>query len=200
MKRLLEDCNQLFGEAPREFSLWSRLTYFRVPKPTWLHIDPTDGLAPLFKNIGRTFSNGVVVWGHVVQANALLFKAGDVSCPGELVYSINGNQRIEVEDLRHIAHSLYSLKGTEPSDPELLSISNNLTNERIRVYGLEVPRSISPRFACKISTTYFVRKHLPGGRLRKTLLPIIVNPVEPHYAMSLPGKYWADEFLSWWME
>ena len=63
--------------------MWDRLTYWRVPKPLWLRLSPSDNLTTLFRRMKRLFREGVVVWGHLIQANALLYEDGSDNCPGE---------------------------------------------------------------------------------------------------------------------
>lgn len=200
MKDLLHSCIDRFGTAPRRLSFWDRMRYLRVPRPDWIRHDPSDKLMTLFNNLPSVFIDGTVVWGHIIQANGLLFQAGDQNHPGEVVFSLHDQDRVELDDLQQIAHCLYSLKGTEPDDPELLPIADYLTDERIRVFGLAVPRSISSKYRCRISTTYFVRKHLPRHRLCMPLLPMVVNPREPLVAMPLPKKYWPEELVEWWSQ
>jgi hypothetical protein len=198
MHDVLRKCIDNFGEPPRAMSLWNRLTYCRVPKPDWLRSHPTDKLRTHFENLKTLFSEGVVVWGHIIQANSLMFEKGPYDCPGELVYSIEDSNRVEPEYLERVAKKLFSLKGTKPDDPELQPIADYLTDERIRVFGLPVPSSISPSIRCVISTTYFVRKHLPERRLCAALLPLVVNRQEPYTATVLPERYWPLEFVEWW--
>lgn len=85
MNKTIRQCINNYGETPRRFSLWDRLTYLRVSKPAWLHRNPEDRLSTHFKNLNAVFSHGMVTWGHVIQANALMFEAGSMDCPGELV-------------------------------------------------------------------------------------------------------------------
>lgn len=200
MHDLLRECVQRFGETPRTPSLWDRLTYLRVPKPFWLKEYPNDDLHKIFPNLRHAFSDGIVVWGHVVQANQMMFDPGEHDCPGEVVYSIDDRETIDALDLQTIAHSLFELKGQTPNDGELLPIADYLTDETVRVFGLSVPAKISPQFHCQISTTLFVRKHLPDHRLRRSLLPLLVSPREPNVATSLPARYWPDDLVEWWME
>jgi len=114
MNNAIRKCVDNFGEAPREFSLWDRLTYFRVSKPAWLRSDPTDELTTHFKNLKSVFTNGTVTWGHIVQANVLMFEDGSHNCPGELVYSIENHNRFDPEYLQCVAGELFRLKGTLP--------------------------------------------------------------------------------------
>lgn len=198
MPNPIHECIENFGLAPRRLSLWDRLTYFRIPRPRWLPANSSDGLSTLFQNLHTLFTEGTVVWGHIIQANALLFQPGLDDCPGELVYSLADARRVDPDDLGQVAHQLYSLKGSAPEDPELAPIATYLTDEMIRVFGLPVPKTISPNLPCRISTTFFVRKHLPLRRLCTPLLPIVVNPSEPYVAMPLPARFWPQPLIDWW--
>ncbi len=200
MRASLRECTNNYGKAPRPLSLWDHLTYFNIPKPQWLRADPSDRLMILFRNLHALFREGTVVWGHVIQANQLLFEKGTHNHPGEVVYSLADSNRVNPEYLQHVAHQLYLLKGTQPDEPELAPIADYLTNQRIRVFGLTVPSIISPSLRCRISTTLFVRTHLPNRRLCSPLLPIIVNPKEPYVAMPLPKRFWPDDLLEWWSQ
>jgi hypothetical protein len=151
-----------------------------------------------FKNLDALFSKGIVVWGHIIQANSMMWEDGPHNCPGELVYSFDDIDRVDPDYLREVAAELYGLKGTAPSEPDLQPIANYLTDEYVRVFGLPVPASISPSIRCTISTTFFVRKHLPKRRLCASLLPIVVNRQEPHIATVLPERYWPPELIEWW--
>lgn len=199
MEHLLQQCTQRFGRVPRRFWPWTR-GYMNIPDPFWLKDFPKEELGKVFKYAPNVFATGRVVWGHIIQANALLYREGDDDCPGELVYSFDSLEQGESyeEYLGDVAHDLYGLKGTHPKQPELATIAEYLTNERIRVFGLEVPPVISPTYSCQISTTYFVRKHLPGRRLIKMFLPIVVQTKAPYVALVLPERYWPQELLDWW--
>ena len=196
---MITECAKNFGDAPRQFSLWDRLTYLRVVRPEWLYQNPNDELETIFLNLSKLKRDGKVVWGHFVQANNLLYGPGGGDCPAEIVYSLD--DRISLDDLGKVAHSLASLKHTKPSDPEVASIADYLTNEWTRVYGKPVPASISPKHACKISTIYVVRKHLPKPTqsLNAPLIPIIVNPTAPHVTLVLPSRYWPKPLVEWWV-
>ena len=70
----IRECIENFGPAPRTLPLWDRVTYLRVPRPQWLRAYPTDRLRILFQHMGSLWRDGTVVWGHIVQANTLLFE------------------------------------------------------------------------------------------------------------------------------
>lgn len=200
MQDIIEQCYQRFRAAPRRLPLLDRLFHLRIPRPEWLREDPTDALQVLFDNLDTTYKHGRIVWGHVIQANNLMFQDGDASCPGEVLYTLDDNEWADPQAMSAIAQQLYGLKGTTPSDTELLSIADYLADEMTRVFGLQVPATISPEYRCRISTTYFYRRHLPGGRLRAPMMPILVNPREPYVALPLPGRYWPAPLLSWWLD
>lgn len=196
----IRECIRNFGSAPRTFSLRERLTYLRVPKPFWLYIPPSDELWTLFNNLPRLLANGKVVWGHVVQANCALFEPGKRNAPGEIVYSLDEDIPLLQLHLQQLAVELLTLKGTKQDHPELLHISEYLADELIRVFGLPVPRSVSLNHRFQISTTLFVRKHLPQRQIGRTMLPVIVNPNEPHVVLPLPERFWPEELVQWWTE
>lgn len=174
------------------------MTYLRIAKPIWLSRNPNDKLAVHFKHINQLLTDGVVVWAYLIQANSMLFEAGPWDLPGEVVYSLEDVQRATPQSLQRVARQLGSLKGTQPNTPDLSRIAEYLTDELIRVFGLPVPDSISPGIKCRISTTYFVRKHLPQKRLCNPLLPFLVHPTNPYIATSLPARYWPKDFLKAW--
>jgi hypothetical protein len=196
---MIAECANNFGAAPRSISLWYSLTYWRVVRPEWLYQTPNDELETIFLNLSKLKRKGQVVWGHIIQANSLLFSPGQWDCPAEVVYSLH-DPDISLEELSEIAGELYALKSTEPAEPERRVIADYLTNEMVRVYGLPVPASISPKLRCQISTTYVVRKHLPKPDrcLRQHFLPMIVHPTPPHIALPLPSRYWPKALVEWW--
>jgi hypothetical protein len=208
-------CNRRFGLRPRRCWWWSdRRDYLKVRTPAWIAHYPDDPLALLFRRSADVFAQGIVVWGHVIQANTRLFDHGDDDLPGEVVYSLAVDQdHIDTQRLRGIAERLYALKGTAPRDPELAPIAEYLTDEKLRVFGLPVPASICSDASglgitqpsvletdsvCRISTTYFIRDHLPSRRLAGLLLPIVVLPQAPHLVLPLPARYWPKPLLAAW--
>ena len=193
---ILEGCRQKLGPVPRRFSLWARWTYLPVQKPLWC-----NGQEPLkyfFAGQKKLLEEGRVVWGHLIQANGLLFKPGPHNCPGEVVYCVDTRQHLGPEDLAPIASSLYALKGVRCPSSDLQVISDYLANERQRVFGLEVPAAISPSAPCAISTVFFDRQHLPGRMLRSTYFPILISPSRPRIAMVVPSRFWPEAMRVIW--
>lgn len=195
---MISECIRNLGPSPRSFSWWDRWNYLRISRPTWLWFDASDELQTFFRHALDVLEGGVVVWGHVIQANQLMFEPGSDNCPGEVVYSFHNPEQVDPEYLLHVARGLFELKGTRPTDPQLAPIADYLTDEMIRVFGLAVPHSISPALPCQISTTFFLRKHLPKGRLCAPILPLVVNRQPPFVALPLPARYWPAELVRWW--
>ncbi|MEZ6106522.1 MAG: hypothetical protein R3B96_10500 [Pirellulaceae bacterium] len=50
---------------------------------------------------------------------------------------------------------------------------------------------------CRISSTYFVRHHLPRRQLCSTLMPVIVSP--QRHIDTTPQVYWPPELVQWWV-
>ena len=197
MQNLLEQAREALGPAPRTFSPWLSLTYLRVPKPRWL--TPRDGLVDFFRGREQLLREGNVVWGHLIQANSKLFRPGKKDHPGEVVYPLNPNREVHLEELAEIAQRLFQLKGTSPSDRELAGLAKYLTNERIRVFGLRVPREVAPRTRCGISTVFFRRPHLPDRMLSCSFFPLVVSRQDPRLAAVVPSRYWPQELIESWM-
>lgn len=196
MHALLKASSDNYGAAPRRMSVWDRWTYFRVPKPKWLR---HDDLQIHFRNLEAVFTNGIVTWGAVVQANGYLWTKNRHNCPAEIMFSMNKVREIDPMILQGAARRTFDLKGTQPSEPQLRFLANYLANERIRVFGAAVPSEFSGSLRCKISTTFVCRKHLPGRRLCKSLFPVIANRREPFVITPLPARFWPEELVQWWL-
>lgn len=193
---MLGECRQRFGNAPRTSS-GEEKAYLRVAFSFLTRLlSSSDKLCKPLAAQESVFREGVVVWGHLVQANSQLFQSGKRDLPGEMVYSLQCPS-ITPDELGQVAKELGSLKGTHPASPSLAPIANYLTDEYIRVFGLPVPQSISVQ-QCLISTVYFVRHHLPNSVLSGNVLPLVVMPRQPNFAFVLPALYWPEMLLQHW--
>ena len=201
MVDVISDCAAKLGPAPRKISLLDSWGYLRNPRPDWVIGSPGEQLATHFNHLELTFREGKVVWGYLLQANSQLFENGVHDCPGELLYSIEDSpEEANPATLAPIAHEVTALKGTGTTDPELAPIGDYLTDEMIRVFGLDVPAVLSPGLKCKISTTFFVRKHLPKKRICSGFFPLLVREEAPHVAMVIPSRYWPKGFVKMWCQ
>ncbi|HBJ35015.1 MAG TPA: hypothetical protein DDZ51_09695 [Planctomycetaceae bacterium] len=201
----LTDCRQQFGDAPRHID---RATENRLlVHPPWLSkLRLGDSLAKLIQNstLRSLFRNGQVTWGHVVQANQDLFEPMPLTesyiydRPGEILFSPFDSEVVTPEYLQSLARKIGSLRRAQGLDAEMQSWANYLNAETTRVVGKPVPQRFSPAIACFVSTTLFRRSYLPDGVLRNPLLPVIVAPQQPFYAIPLPSIYWPESLLDWW--
>jgi hypothetical protein len=191
----LADCEGRLGSIPRQLPLEDR-EYLDVPTPTWAK---GDELRWYFATRERLLTYGRVTWGCLIQANSLLLAPGPEDCPAEVVYPSDPATHVSVEDLEQIALDLYALKGTRQADPTLARISDYLANERVRVFGLAVPGSVSHDTPCAISTVFVARKHLPRGFLSARSFPLLTLERPPFTAMMVPSRYWSDVFTQWWL-
>jgi hypothetical protein len=194
-REVLATCRSDLGPAPRSYGLWDRLTYLRINRPAWAAKDP---LGNYFDNRDSLLRDGVVVWGHLVQANQQLFSPGPNDCPGEVVLCPDPKIVVDPAALQEVSRRIGRLKGTTPADAALAKIAHHLTNERTRVFGLPVPKSVSPTFPAVLCTIFFQRKHLPTGKLTGSLFPMLVMPQPPRYAMVVPGRYWPAALADFW--
>ena len=116
MSDAIAECTEKIGPTPRKFSAWDRMSYFRVRRPVWVRLNPGEKLRALFENMEEVFRGGRVVWGHVIQANQLMFDEGRMNCPGELVYSLEDTDAADPGHLSQVARELFSLKETKPAE------------------------------------------------------------------------------------
>ena len=201
--RWLAECQQRFGKAPRSFDSETS-GYLKIEGGCLYSLLFWIPMCKLLKGSRQReiFRDGVVVWGHIIQANMVLFSPsqdqGD-DAPGELVFAVDPSSRVTPEYLEGVAERLGSLRGSQNGNPELDQIGAYLEAETVRAFGWNVPQAISANVPCFISTTIFLRKHLPGGFLNKSFFPIVVSQGPTHFAMPLPERYWSPELKSWWM-
>lgn len=198
----LRQCQENLGEVPRSFDA-DTTAYLQIDGAIIFNFLFFVPICKLLKNSRQRdlFRNGKVVWGHVIQANDCLWMpdtspAKNDDAPGELVFACDSE--VNPPYLERIATKLASLRGDQHEDPDLARIGNYLEAETKRVFGWSVPKSVSPDVPCYISTTMFLRKHLPDTCLHRSFFPIVISPKRPHFAMSLPERFWPAEFLTWW--
>jgi hypothetical protein len=195
---LIQECFDNFDTTRQNLYSPDIQSYLRIPKPLWLLIQPSDPINTIFRYAQTVYSEGVIVWGHIVQVNTLMFEEGKFDHPGEVVYSLTDNSPAVPDILESVAEDLYSLKNTEPEDAELANMAESVTNEMDRFFGREVSPRISPRIRCQLSIALFVRKHLPLRRVCGSRVPLIVLPREPFVAIPLPERYWPQELIEQW--
>lgn len=155
-----------------------------------------DDLRFLFDHAQVLLREGRVVWGAVVQANAALFQPGPIpGAPGEILYDPHG--RVPDADLHAIARTVVALKGRNFDLPDLASIAQYLNEEHTRVFGLDLPARLAP-YPLKVSSTWFERRHMPGGVLAQPLIPVLISDAHPGAVLPLPAAFWPDNLREAW--
>lgn len=194
----LEAIRETLGPAPRSFPFLEMWGYLRIKRPRWAWF--RDDIRQIFWNRTSLLRKGRIVWGHIVQANAMLFSPGELDAPAAVVYCTQDRRVIDLAELSQIASQLFDLKGKPQfaDEQDRQAFSDRLADEMSRPYGLRVPKSISPRIPCAMSTIFIARKHLPGGYLKKPLLPLLVATTPPHVTMVVPDKYWPKPLFTFW--
>lgn len=195
-KAELDGCRRRLGARPRQFGWWDKVSYLHTARPAWC--TSGDRLSLYFKHRGELLRGGQVVWGHVVQANRLLFSPGTANCPGDVVYGLPPDEDVGPEYLGGVARAVGSLKERPGGSPAMEALGAHLANERTRVFGLPVPPALSPLIPCALSTVFFDRKHLPGRVLRAPFFPLVVSARDPRIAMVLPARYWSPALCALW--
>ncbi|MCA9231389.1 MAG: hypothetical protein KDA57_12105 [Planctomycetales bacterium] len=190
---LLHQCRENFGPAPRRFSRWKIVNWLFIPIPEWCNRE--DEIELFFRGYFNVLRNGYVTWGHVVQANVLLFQEDENDCPGEVVYCCDEAATVRPESLEKLARSLFQLKDSKPNDLRLLEIAEHLTDEYTWAFALHVPVKGGMDFA--LSTTHFCRKYLVDGKLSYSLMPLVVCNNKSGVVVPLPKEYWPPELVLW---
>lgn len=174
--------------------------YAQVAMPWWAE---DDALAELFGDIPSLLREGRVVWGQLVQANADLFETGhDDGLPGDVLYDPAG--RLTPTDLAPIARSLFAsrqqieaLRAADPPQAERLRLAEHFENEMSRARALRVPPG-DAHGELLVSTTYFVRRHLPTQTLMLSYFPLLILDRRPGSVIVLPSRWWPSAVLDMW--
>lgn len=197
---MIRESRQAFGAAPRSFGFWERWNYLRIPKPAWLTNEPDHQLAQLLSRQQEMFQHGHLVWGHIVQANKLLFEPGKDNCPALIVYAPDPEMQMDPRLLEDVAQKAFQLKGTKPREREKLAIAQMMTDEMSQPTGFPIPRSICSIGNLMISITFCARHHFPKKQIMGNIFPMVRHAEEPEWVLPLPDKYWAKRLVEWWCD
>jgi hypothetical protein len=188
MNSILRECRTRFGDPPRSLSLGQKLR-FRI-YPSFRERLSYDPLLRIYDDQKKLRDRGRVVWGHIVQANILLFGPGRSNCPANVIYEPAPSDESGYAFLAPVAHSIYALKGKRHDDEDLGECSRWITDERLRMVNAPIPAQLSRGRAILFSTLVVQRKHLPAGYLSCSFFPLVINPAETPSVMILPFEYW----------
>lgn len=199
LKNELNIVSVKLGKAPRKFSFWDKLTWMHMLD--LYHKWEDDELQLITKNWRNLFTHGKLAWGHIIQANSMLFEEGWENLPGEVLVWTN-TESIDFSRLEKSAHYLYSLRTqiTNLKDQEKLFIGKYLEDQLTRVFGHQVPSQMYNADNLFISTTYFVRKHLPHTTIDTPFFPVLYLEQAPKLVTVVPYRFWSEKFLKFWIE
>lgn len=194
---LIRSCRELFGQAPRTCRPDDRLAL--DPDLERAFREDDDVLLGILRDQDVLLSRGRVVWGHLVQANQILFDPQNrFTCPANVVYSIDPFFDGRLSLLSSMARGLFAQKGSSNADRELQGFVDVVTDEMARVLRREMPHSYTGGRVVCFATCFIQPSHLPDGYLARPSFPIVVSPEETPAMMLLPSRYWPAELASNW--
>ncbi len=197
MGRLLEDARTCWAGRPRAATGKTR-DYWARPMP-----DPerlVAGTTPLDGVLDRLWIEGRVCWGLVVGAHPELSEPGATDRGAFLVYSFDPLVDREPAILGPTVDALHELAGLDQLlSFEELKIQLMLSGRRGE-WGYEVPPAISGGVVVWMATGVVWRAHLPGGRLRDSLVPIVAAPGVVDESLVLPDRWWPEELKRRWLD
>jgi len=192
---LLQQVREKLGPPPRRFG-WGEWFYLRASPPSWVAGDRF--FRQFYWRMKDLRRNGAVVWGGLVQANALLFEPGADDHPASVLYSTDAWYETHPDELARLASSLYAVKATHQDDAELQEFSRVLEDELDRAPGLRVPHALTGGRDVYHTSVMVIRKHLPGRLLRGISFPLLVDP-QRHLVQIVPSRYWPEAMVTYWL-
>jgi hypothetical protein len=196
---LIQRTKEQFGSAPRSFSIWNRL-HNKMTPPKWMKVHQDVRLLSIYEDQKALFTNGLVVWGHLVQANSLLFSPGLSDHPASIIFSLDSHFDKNLYDLETIAHNLYGHKGQEVNEPELAYFVDVITDEFKTPFNIQLPYSLTANRDVYFTSIMVCRKHLPKRQLISGWFPLLTNPRLTKASIILPFRYWNSQLAALWQE
>ena len=191
-------CRDLFGPPPRPISSPADRIALS-PELREAFVESGDGLLRILEDQDRLLSNGRVVWGHLVQANQILFDPDNrFTCPANVVYSTDPFFDGRLSLLSSMARGLFARKGSTSAGREIQAFVDAVTDEMARVLRREMPHSYTGGRSVYFATCFIQPTHLPDGYLKRSSFPVIVSPEETPAMMLLPSRHWPPELVSQW--
>jgi hypothetical protein len=193
--QMIRNTRLRFGEPPRQFPK-NEQSYLNLTAPSWCSAK-TDALYEVYRHREMLLREGRVVWGHLIQANSLIFEPGPDDVPGACAYCPDYHTHDDLSRLAEIAGNLFKLR-EKSTTAEEKAFGAILAGEKERFFQRPVPKTLtkgSPVFA---SCLMINRKHLPAGVLSNSYFPILVHP-DTQAILIVPARYWDPELFNHWM-
>ncbi|MEM8680556.1 MAG: hypothetical protein AAGF97_14510 [Planctomycetota bacterium] len=186
-----------FGPPPRKFGMREQIS-LRIAPPSWC--TSNDELRVIYKDQRVVFSEGYVVWSHLVQANSDLFSSSSSeNCPAAVVYSPQLHWGDQLFPLADMAQQVFELREAVGGGAREQQLGRLLADEYARFFDEELPRSIAGDAHVLLTSIMVHRKHLPDSHLVSSYLPLVVHPRTPA-SLILPGKFWDLDLVEAWKE
>lgn len=147
-------------------------------------------------------TKGIVVWGHIVQANNLLFQRGNKNHSAAIVYSLDPIFNSNLSQLSRIAWELYELKDRRIEHPEVIdlkAIATAITNETDCLFNIKIPEAIALDRVVYYTTIVVYRQDLPTQCLQNNWFPLLIAPGVTENVRILPAKYWHSNLVRAWV-
>jgi TPR repeat protein len=198
---LIRACRARFGPPPRALAAADAAAcrIRLMPSQEASYQKGADRLLLILADQELLLARGTVVWGHLVQANQILFdRDNERTAPANVIYSPDAYFDGRTDVLAAFARDLFAQKGMLPGDPEIGSFVRAVTDEYLRVMRRELPRSYSAGRPAYFATCFIEPHHLPDGYLARSEFPLLVNADETEAVMMLPVRFWPPELLARW--
>jgi hypothetical protein len=190
MSTLLDETRQLLGPAPR-----SIVTRDNLVPPSWMK--QGDPLRRGYEGWVDLLLNGDLIWGHLVQANATLFRPGNEAAPAQVIYGARSDEDISPDRLRRIAIATIGFKGRNGLAPPLDRVAAALTAETGRHDPFDLPAAITHGVEARLAIVMVHREHLPTRMLSSFFLPLVASSARDAVAI-LPRRHWGGDLVRGW--
>jgi len=195
-RKSLAATRERLDEARQSWTfLWR--PYHRLARPSWARGRDTP-FECIYQDYKSLLRSGAVVWGHIVQANMLLFKSGRDDHPANAVFSMDPFFDDKLPTLAELSGVMFGLKGRDASDPELDKFARAITNEYKVLMNRKLPLSLTFERKVYFTTIMVHRKHLPERVLSASWFPLLASPKETKASIILPSRYWDPDLLEMW--
>lgn len=158
-----------------------------------------DVLLTITKEQHFLHDHGQIFWGHLVQANNLLFRSdNEHTLPAAIIYSTDPHYDGDVVALRELAKELVIGKGAEPSNEVMRDFVNQLSREYEKILKRQLPMAFCEGRTIHYAWIFVQPNHLPSGNLASQWFPVIVSEKETEAVMILPSYFWPSQLLTYW--
>ena len=166
-----------------------------LPKPYWME---GDDLSVIYEEQNHLFQMGTIYYGYIVQANSYLFQKDPyINCPAAILYSTDDRLARNPAVLREVGTWLFSYKNTDEAPEHVKGIVDCITDEKERQFNVQMDINLKDgsQAVLYFTTVMIFRKHLPGGMIKGSFVPVIASPNMFKTVMVLPKKYWTKGFI-----